>query len=207
MSMETIGHVVAIDPSIRSLGLACSTICHPRPVFCSGIEQRTDTDESWQGRALGMAMIAMSVLIEQLNQHDIDEVIAVVECPNNWFTGRGISSKDNEAVQKLYFFVGALLQQLSILSSVKHCFTVTPGDWKGQVGKSVMLSRAAHYYSTYDLNWPASITDDAAEAILLARVGAEYLEKGIGSPRSWRSVGAMDMYVAGKSEFDIKQYL
>ena len=103
-----------------------------------------------------------------LPMYRIDTV--VVEQPSNWFNGKGAAAKDSESIQKLYQFVGALLEALThqMPQSVQSVYTVTPTEWKGQVDKKVMVARCDEFlgrtgFAAYDY------THDVAEAILLAK--------------------------------------
>lgn len=132
--------VISIDPSIHNLGIA---VANTDRVITEATLIRSSKDQSanWQSAALTMSE-AVSLIITTAIADDPEGYILVSEMPENWFGERGEDSKNSEAVQKLYFYVG---YQMSLLRrqypSIKM-FLVTPTVWKGQTPKTITLKRA-----------------------------------------------------------------
>jgi hypothetical protein len=113
----------------------------------------------WPERAASMATM-ISIILES-NMESGTYADAIIEIPSNWFCERGQSSKDSEAVQKLYFTVGASVLALAHTTGIMCVWGVHPEQWKGQTPKNIMLNRAEKLAGIRINN------HDAAEAILL----------------------------------------
>lgn len=149
--------LLAIDPSIRSLGYAACTVSSNTPICAGHVALSGDTD--WHIRAAQMISTVHTICAEMAPEH------IVIETPNNWFTEKGQSSKDNEAVQKLYYVVGGLCAALMAIPI--KLWTVTPSVWKGQTPKSVSEKRARALLTPYGLG-ELSMLSDTWDAIHLA---------------------------------------
>ena len=164
--------IMAVDPSIASLGLAFSR-------FDGGIidarflRQITGRQVDYHVRAFAMAQMLRAIAFEVSTDLKAD-LTFVLEVPANWFTGRALKSKDNEAVQKLYYTCGIILGVLTQTACIDSTWVVTP-RWKGQVPKNIMKRRALqHIRSDFQGHIvDESMPHDVAEAILLARYAAE----------------------------------
>jgi hypothetical protein len=154
------GNLLAIDPSIRSLGW-CVHRFNQTPL-AAGLITLGNGGSSYQFRAVRMAHTVAALAMAFL-----PEVVGV-ECPNNWFSARGTASKDSEDVQRLYLAVGAILATVSNIKSVKSIWTVRPDQWKGQTPKDVMVKRAIAYAAEHNAAL-SDTTHDACEALLLGR--------------------------------------
>lgn len=187
--------IIAIDPSLKNLGFAV--------IDWSGLirhaiilQQLTSHNVSYHARGLWMARevhrLIDNVVLPNILQHmpqglplvQRDQLDVVMEVPTNWFNERGIASKDDEAVQKLYYQVGAIVGTLCAHPNVSGIWVVEPMQWKGQAPKNVMKERAFKYAARQGINLPDTVPHDTCEAILLARFGmAHYDEGGENNPR------------------------
>jgi hypothetical protein len=162
---------MAVDPSIASLGLAFSK-------FDGGIidarflRQTTGRQVDYHVRAFAMAQMLRAIAFEASTDLKAD-LTFVLEVPANWFTGRAMKSKDNEAVQKLYWTCGIIIGVLTQTPCIDSTWVVTP-RWKGQVPKDIMKRRAlAHVRGSFQGSVDEGMPHDTAEAVLLARYAAE----------------------------------
>ena len=101
-------YLIAIDPSLRSLGyavfkksmaLVLAGVARPRKAKIVG--------KSYHQRGAILADDLWKYLESFIDSKSNTDII--IELPTNWFNERGMTSKDNEAIQKLYYFVGALI--------------------------------------------------------------------------------------------------
>ncbi len=161
--------IVAIDPSIGSLGYAALT---PKgDILAAGvISQHTSRDEDYHARGFYMAQ-TIERRIKDISEEMQEGVDVLIEVPANWFCERGSASKDNEAVQKLYYQVGAIIGLLATLPYVRGVWTVQPHQWKGQTPKAVMVKRALAYASAQGVFLQEKIPHDTFEALLLGVYG------------------------------------
>lgn len=168
--------LIAIDPSIRSLGLTAMLIdpthghTHQAQVLECGTFATKEHD-SWRLRSATMAHRVRSRIEHLIDEHQVPTVV-VMETPANWFNQRGQASKDSESVQKLYHFVGELVGQLS-RTDISRLWVTTPSGWKGTTPKAIMVKRAITYGSRYGLQLDPSY-DDACESLMLARAAVEH---------------------------------
>jgi len=167
--------MVAIDPSLVSLGLAVLESTG-KPHLLQHIKQH-NTAANWHARALQMATAVQYTLSQNL---PLSPFAVLVETPANWFCERGQDSKNSEAVQKLYFVTGAICASLFEIPACRGIWSVDPGQWKGQSPKSVMLTRAQRYCARYDINLMHA-PSDVAEALLLGVYGLKHQEPTDGS--------------------------
>lgn len=97
------------------------------------------------------------------------KIDVIIEVPNNWFTDKGMGSKDSEDIQKLYFQVGAIIGVLASVEWVQGVWCVTPNTWKGTTPKPVMVQRAQTFAQQQHVFLRQNTPHDTCEAILLAR--------------------------------------
>lgn len=142
----------------------------------------------------------LAACVKIIYQEDKPSVWLVCETPDNWFTDKGMDSKNAGDIQKLYWFVGALLGAIQHRAAggigLQEIWTTIPKAWKGQTPKRIMVERAMRQLDRCGI-WPEkTIPDDAGEAVLLARIAGEKfrtkIEEGKGWARIWsRSWEAM----------------
>jgi hypothetical protein len=148
--------------------------------------KRSFDGTDWKQRAMDMAQVTrLTAEIELMRLTTVDQVIGVVETPSNWFTSKGMASKDSEDIQKLYWFVGAMAQQLTSLEQLTHLYAVIPQKWKGQTPKPVMVSRAKVVMERDGFEIGKGFTHDAAEAVLMAIRTAEAFDQKKEGPIGW----------------------
>lgn len=151
-SLESYKHLVStIDPSIRSLGYTLATLPGGELISATHIKLPggNPADASYTERAMRMAKVTVdSVYAAAYGINNATLTTVVVELPENWAGGRGVSSKDAGSIQKLYFFVGALLGELSFVEGMReplrNVYLVEPSKWKRQVPKKIMRKRIDH---------------------------------------------------------------
>lgn len=157
--------VLAIDPSLRSLGYA---IVSKSGVIrsVSTIKQSTKTIVSYHKRGLAMACELLRLNINPPGQqaHKPRYLHVVIEVPSNWSTARGKRSKDAESIQKLYYLAGGIVAAFELDETIRGLlYVVTPQNWKGQLPKKIMVERAHAAVPLRD-----ATPHDACEALLLA---------------------------------------
>lgn len=155
----------------------------PRPIEYGAITQLTSTEENYTARAVEMAS-SIGKIVREVESY----VIAVVETPSNWFNDKGTKSKDAESIQRLYWTVGAIVNQLVMEPVCAEVWTVRPEVWKGQTPKPVMRGRVEAYLKTFGRVLPEEAPDDTSDAVWLAKTAAEkYLTKSGGDslPDGW----------------------
>lgn len=151
--------IFAIDPSIGSLGYAL----HENGCITSaGVIKQKGNQGGYHWRGAGMASTVAQLVV------GIPKVHVVIETPTNWFNERGMASKDSEAVQKLYYVVGAIVGVCQGILNVDSVWGVDPNKWKGQTPKKIMQTRCEKYLGVMDLKLPDRAPHDTAEAVLLA---------------------------------------
>ena len=166
-------YLLAIDPSLRNLGFGL--LSDSGRITAAGLlKQVTDPLIDYHIRGCWMAHNVYQ-LICTLGTDVSIPINVVIETPANWFGPRGQVSKDNEAVQKLYYLVGAVIGILTQHPWVHSIWSVAP-TWKGQTPKEIMIKRARSYARSQDLVLNKDAPDDTAEALLLARYALERYE-------------------------------
>lgn len=166
--------LLSIDPSIVSLGWALHHGVDKDMEFlrAGAISQKTHTDYYFRGAA---ACYTLRHLISSTVEKG-QEVWVVIECPANWFSEKGIQSKDNEAVQKVYACVGALVSGLVFHPDVSQIYTVSPSGWKGNAQKQHMIrrwERLRRIKGIHIREEKGSVPHDTIEAIMLARAAGD----------------------------------
>ncbi len=165
--------IIAIDPSLKNLGFAMlDRLGHLRHAII--LQQTTSAQTSYHARGLWMAR-EVRRLVDTSGCTSVD---VIMEVPTNWFNERGQASKDDEAVQKLYYQVGTIIGTLAAHPSIAGIWVVEPMQWKGQAPKNVMKERAFKFAARQGVNLPAGIPHDTCEAILLARFGMAHYDDG-----------------------------
>lgn len=169
--------------SIYSLSLA-------RHRYAGLVSQSSEGD--WKERAIQMARVVKEIAVQELGK-GARRTRAVIETPDNWFTDRGEDSKRDEAVQKLYWFVGHLVGALEGLmyhaGYIQDIWTVVPKAWKGQTPKPIMHDRGVKALT--DQGWildPKKFKHDVAEAVLLARIAGNKLRSEFSGGKGWTRV-------------------
>lgn len=151
--------LLAIDPSMLSLGWATVNLTNGSLVEAGGIKSTVATPKEWYPQSVAMVR-EIEVLLDTTKPQ-----IVVVETPNNWFTERGDAAKDSESVQKLYYTTGGIVA--AACRTQATVYVVTPQAWKGQTPKGIMVTRATILMQKQGLPLCA-MPHDVAEAILLA---------------------------------------
>lgn len=160
--------IVAVDPSLHNLGFAVLHLDTARTPIVTQFTFRNSATLDYRTRAMAVCQ-HVAVAINTVTKSE--QAMFVLECPTNWFTSKGMASKDNEAVQRLYFLAGMLLATAAHCKGIYSCWGIEPGQWKGTTPKPVMMQRAINHLQkgagpVQDLN---EMPSDAAEAFLLAR--------------------------------------
>ena len=199
--------IIAVDPSISSLGCALVSF-EGIPLNAWFIHQRTARSHDYHRRAFAMAWL-LRTLIESIGDEQKEVAEVVIETPVNWFTPRAIRSKDSEAVQRLYYCVGAIAGLAATAANVSSIWGVGP-KWKGQTPKDIMLRRAYKYLQDHEKSFTAEyMPHDVAEALLLGRYAAAHrLVGGQGQGYSDPIEGIHDRTSLDTSlHFDIEEYV
>lgn len=157
--------ILSIDPSMTSLGYA---ILQGEVLQSAGfIKQQTSSSVDYHAR--GAYMAAEVIRIISVLEPPVPLLDVVIEAPANWFDSRGTASKDSEAVQKLYYQVGLLVGMLCNHDAVRSVWCCTPGQWKGQTPKPIMVTRSQRFTAAQGIFLPDHVPHDVHEAILLGR--------------------------------------
>lgn len=191
-------HVIGLDPSLRKLGISLYSLTCDKTLWAMQVSQPSESHTDWQQRAIKMATTVSVALVQAMNSTDFDpgdgveDLWLVSETPDNWFSEKGIDSKNAGDIQKLYWFVGMMVSNLRMCAleiNLRQIWTVVPKAWKGQTPKPIMEKRAARWLDSCGICPEKPIPDDAAEAVLLARIAAEKFrtnpEEGKGWARLW----------------------
>ncbi len=155
-----------IDPSIANLGYALLA-SNAGIRTCGLLKQTSDPMMNYHTRGLDMAR-HVGGLLSNLIDEPQSRVDMIIEVPANWFNQRGQASKDNEAIQKLYYTTGAIVALMSMHPLVEAIWCTTP-VWKGSVPKKIMVQRAHKYAQSQGRELSPDVPHDTAEALLLAR--------------------------------------
>lgn len=156
-----IDHFICVDPSIRRLGVAYYEHNKLREAYLLSQDGKDD----WRRRAMAMCH-RLCGLIHFVIPPDTSFDI-LTEIPENWQGERGVTSRDSEAVQKLYYFVGLMAAMLP-LTGARYVSGVTPTRWKGQIPKRIMIKRGLTWCEEQDVV-PTFEDDNVMEAILLGK--------------------------------------
>lgn len=140
--------LIALDPSINSMGFAVlnsSGYVHSVGLISSRASRKhvaaiTQTGLQWFTKAIS-ASHAVQKMVAQAYRATGQQANVAIEVPEVFGTARGIGSMNNEAVQKLYACVGAIVSRLLELNTVEGIWGVKPGDWKGQTPKDILRGR------------------------------------------------------------------
>ena len=159
--------VIAIDPSIHNLGIALSD-ANRNVIDAVLIKSGSVNEANWQSAASAMAEAVVLTINTALLEEPGDTWIAVSEMPENWFGSRGEKSKDNEAVQKLYYYVGYQMCFLHSHFPKVPMFLVTPSRWKGQTPKAVTMKRVLRILAQQGIN-KDKIDNNVADAIMIGQ--------------------------------------
>lgn len=208
MSVPLLNHnqmqyILSIDPSIASLGYAVHMLGSFYDenkkefpywqIMDAGRIQVRDTKLPYQLRAMTMCegLLQSKSVLPMMARLRQQATLIVTETPSNWFTDKGMASKDDEDIQKLYWMVGALS------ASCKYGFkgrcimlAVTPQVWKGQANKKIVQGRAEKYMKeNFDAGWNQPIQHDIADALLLGRMAVQKvvpkIYEGDSPPDGW----------------------
>lgn len=145
---------IAVDPSMRSLGIAVAyddVLAHSYT-----LEMKLPTSVSDQVRSLRTSQ-AVYQLLRPLTE---GPTRAVLEVPANWGSGKGLDSRRSGSIQKLFYTAGAISHALSLLAD--ELWFVEPGTWKGQLDKGKMVARAKRVAGVESF-----ASHDEAEAVML----------------------------------------
>ncbi len=152
--------IIAIDPSIRQVGLAVYD--HGR-VIAFGTISINANGVDWLSRASQSADSICKTAHGYIK--DQDSTVLVIETPEHWSTSRGLDSEASESVQKTYWVVGAIIGRL--WPFVAQIVAVRPNAWKGSAPKPIMVARAQPHVKHLSVD-PHGYTHDAYEAVCLA---------------------------------------
>lgn len=194
-------HVIGIDPSLGKLGMSIYSLHQQQTETFWYITQPLGGPD-WMSRAVRMAQGTVDLVDRHWNTEVDGEnrVVAAVETPSNWFTDKGMDSKNAGDIQKLYWFVGHLTSCLIASAAwldLAEIWTVVPNAWKGQTPKSIMVTRAVTHLRESSIEFDEKdLPHDAAEAVLLAKITGNKLcsnlEEGKGWERIWSSISGVD---------------
>ncbi len=159
--------IIAIDPSIRAVGLAIRGSGRDGKIESFGQIELESTSHEWTQRAAAMARCVVVRCMGYMCGGVDNEFI--LETPEHWAnSARGRDSENNEAVQKVYWVVGAIIGMISTqLSTRDTIHVVRPSQWKGNVSKPMMVERAKRHLTECDLT-ACKFSHDAYEAVCLA---------------------------------------
>jgi hypothetical protein len=173
--------IVGIDPSINEAGVAVVT-ASGRPTSCIQISARRDASDHWQAKATYMAhQIATTASINGGKRCFI-----VIETPGNWFTTKGVDSKNNGAVQKLYCVVGMIIAACQSLDNAVAIATVEPSGWKGQTPKPIMEKRCHKMLEMHGMHCDLPYTDSMEALMLAHKVSADLARQSNTVDIVWR---------------------
>jgi hypothetical protein len=188
MSTPTdVRYIIAIDPSIRSIGVAEYDRSLDKIVLAHGIAQPSSQGEYF---ARALTMVDSVIRVGLSGSRALRSVSIVCETPAHWHTQKGLDSEASESVQKLYWFVGALVSRLQMYEVVHSLYVVRPSDWKGQTPKSIMVERSTTYllstgFRQADIDL---MTHDTHESCCLARWFHRKLRTGLGNMKDLKSL-------------------
>lgn len=169
--------LITIDPSLRNLGIAMfgMTDEHISSLMClGGIHNPAKDNDDWFLRASLMVQ-AVETFIESVRVTG-EPFLLVTETQENWFGPKGEDSKNSGAIQKLYFFTGALSQLFPRVANYEGAYGIGPSTWKGQVSKEVMMDRAHRWLEAKGWGEPLNMTHDIAEALLLGKYVVQHIQ-------------------------------
>lgn len=147
-------------------------------ILRAGCIKQSGGNDGYHRRGLYMAHAVAQIVDSTDRDADQHFVDVIVETPTNWFNEKGQASKDNEAIQRLYYFVGALMATLSAHPQVYAIWAVDPVQWKGTTPKDIMVARALKHAAAQAMNLPLRTPHDTCEAILLAKFGVNNYNDG-----------------------------
>lgn len=159
-------HLMAIDPSIHTLGWAITTVPTFKIVNAGVI--KCSRASSYHDAAMTMATTAMAIMPDRC-------AYLIVENPQVFGTARGAASMGSESIQKLYYAVGLMI---GFIAGVRchpplHIGTVKPSTWKGTARKDIMVKRARRRVPAL----PEKVPHDTCEAILLAEYAVKHIDE------------------------------
>lgn len=133
--------LLAVDPGLNSLGYAYwdETQKPDQPPHTVGLlhaPRKLLLPERCRWLAEGLRRVTMSTGQITVRGKHIDKLRLVSEYPS-YFGGQSIRGWAKGDLQKLTFLVGVLAGYFSPLEFTE----VTPGDWKGQLPKDVVIRR------------------------------------------------------------------
>jgi hypothetical protein len=198
--MSTMSHtlphyVIGIDPSLGNLGMSIYSLNRQKTEKVYFIHQPLGGSD-WMLRATQMAMQVEHEIV-MLSRLDMNRVFLIIETPSNWFTEKGMDSKNAGDIQKLYWFVGCIAHACAHYP-VDELWTVIPSAWKGQTPKPIMVDRACTHLedcNVRDKDGNLVISDginpiphDAAEAVLLAKIAAAKISSNLKEGKGWSKI-------------------
>jgi len=152
-------NLLAIDPSISNLGWAIFS--EDVLVAAGAVKQRTATSVDYKIRSMWMSQEIKKLSISY-NAHDV-----VTETQSNWFNQKSTGAKDNESIQKLYYFTGCLCGILAHPVGLAQIYGVEPGGWKGQTPKGVVIRRISKKLEKQGITLTDTVAHDTYEAIAI----------------------------------------
>jgi len=173
--------LIAIDPSMRNLGYALYTIDRGLATLqaLGSTHMQGNTVYTWQKYAYDMACKSTDVIAVEIESYLAERVVIVTELQEVFSGAKGQMSMDAGAIQKLYFFTGAMVRCLSALPRVEGVWGVTPTHWKGQINKTVSMRRAQSIIKAGLGETKPDIPHDTAEAVLIGKYAATRIQYGM----------------------------
>jgi DNA-directed RNA polymerase subunit N (RpoN/RPB10) len=157
---------------MRNMGLCVIDMKDEKPIKLKHAGLRTPStlfaDQPWPRRAIVSAQRCTDWLKQSNLLHSDFCTKVVIELQENFRGHKGEAAKDSEAIQKLYFFTGALITDLINTGLTMGIYGVFPGQWKGQLPKAIGVKRANSWCAIN--NWPVGHTNhNITDAIGIAK--------------------------------------
>ena len=175
------GRIIAIDPSMHSLGLAIcdlhGRITNTYHIGAVAAPAPALANCDWRANAFGMAETVVNLLTSILvPTRKPAENHVVIETPIVFQVERGQSSMQAGDIQKLYFTCGLIIRALSEIPCIMSIHGVTPNDWKGQTPKNIVKRRCESTMISqgYLPNVP-NISLDTIEAVMIGQFASANL--------------------------------
>ncbi len=150
-------NILAIDPSIESLGWAVLQPTTPRILICSQLAEFGTVKRDTRGQPATDRVNSIIEGLEKATIHLDSAHIVVIEQPQLWGAYKSTASLHSGALLGLHILVGALYWWAHSRFERAHLIPVT--EWKGQLPKKVTQQRMEQKYNV------KFRTDDESDAV------------------------------------------
>lgn len=157
--------IVAIDPSIRSCGIAYRSDGGAVEFGVIALPTDSRTVVDWTVRAMAVADTVFR-MVGRWYGSDLRDIDVVIEMPSHWHSAKGLASEASEDIQKVYTVVGMIVGSLRPYASTISI--VRPNVWKGSTPKPIMVARSKRLLHGHDQSTIDALPHDAHEAVCLA---------------------------------------